>query len=544
MMARSSSNPPKKRHTLTDGDRQRIRKQYKEHLGQQSILIAWYLQQTGFKLDQSQISRILSSKYDYLDTLDTRKDKGRLEHKRSSRGDWPELEAALFEWQQRMQNKKAVITGEILKGQAVKLWDNLSQYQGLEPPKFSNGWLEGFKTRFKIKEYVQHGEASSAAVNDSNSIKSMQHVRDLAAQYGPENTYNMDETGLFWKLVPERTLATEAGSGGKKSKDRITLALTCNVDGSDKLEPWIIGRSKNPRCLKHIKNRRLLRIEYRYNKSKWMTGLIMQEYLQWLDNKMRAKGKKILLLLDNFSGHELGVQLVGGLEGLGNVQIAWLPANTTSHWQPLDQGIIASFKLQYRRLWVAYMLRQYEACKDPNKTVTLLKAIQWTRIAWNDIITQATIQKCFWKSTVLQKPIDEATISIVTAATIEDQTERIELQAQITALPGITDPLAINDFIEPINEIIEDRDEDIFTSVVEHYSADKEEEELEDDGEEEEPKVSINAVIQALETLKLWELQQDDGNTANLRLYDSIGSRMKYSQAQSKRQGTLDSFFK
>lgn len=191
------------------------------------------------------------------------------------------------------------------------------------------------------------------------------------------------------------------------------------------------------------------------------------------------------------------------------------------------------------------MLRQYESCKDPNKTVTLLKAIQWTRIAWNDIITQATIQKCFWKSTVIQKPINEVAISIVTAAAPEDQTERMELQAQITIVPGIIDPLAINDFIEPAIEIIEDQDEDIFTSVVKHYSADKEEEELEEEEEEEEkPKVSINAVIQALGTLKLWELQQDDGNTANLRLYDSIGSRVKYSQAQSKRQGTLDSFFK
>ena len=76
-----------------------------------------------------------------------------------------------------------------------------------------------------------------------------------------------------------------------------------------------------------------------------MTGLIMEEYLRWLDNKMRVEGRKVLLLLDNFSGHELSVQLVSGLEGLDNVRIEWLPANTTSHWQPLDQGIITGFKL-------------------------------------------------------------------------------------------------------------------------------------------------------------------------------------------------------
>ena len=65
---------------------------------------------------------------------------------------------------------------------------------------------------------------------------------------------------------------------------------------------------------------------------------------------MRVEGRKVLLFLDNFSGHELGVTLVGGKEGLANVRIEWLPPNTTSHWQPLDQGIIASFKLQYRQL--------------------------------------------------------------------------------------------------------------------------------------------------------------------------------------------------
>jgi hypothetical protein len=136
-------------------------------------------------------------------------------------------------------------------------------------------------------------------------------------------------------MSPNRTLATERGSGGKKSKDRITIILTVNASGSEKFEPWIISKSKNPRSFKNI-NMRLLGVQYRYNKTKWMTGVICQEYLLWLNNKMKAQNGKVLLFMDNFSGHELGVQLIGGLDALSNVKIRWLPLNTTLYWQPLD----------------------------------------------------------------------------------------------------------------------------------------------------------------------------------------------------------------
>ena len=49
------------------------------------------------------------------------------------------------------------------------------------------------------------------------------------------------------------------------------------------------------------------------------------------------------------------------------------------------------------------MLQQYEASKDLNKTVTLLKAIQWTRSSWEQGVTSLSIQKCFWKSIVIKK---------------------------------------------------------------------------------------------------------------------------------------------
>ncbi|TQS38554.1 hypothetical protein Golomagni_00936 [Golovinomyces magnicellulatus] len=117
----------------------RKRKRKREHPGHQSELIAWFKSRYDHTLNQSQVSKILSSSYDHLDSLDTKKDKCLLEVKRQSAGDWPDLEGALFDWQQRMQKNKAVITGDILKNQASKLWDGLPQFEDRPKPKFSNG---------------------------------------------------------------------------------------------------------------------------------------------------------------------------------------------------------------------------------------------------------------------------------------------------------------------------------------------------------------------------------------------------------------------
>ena len=43
------------------------------------------------------------------------------EKNKSSVGDWPDLEYALFEWQQRIEAKKAIIISDILKTKAKQL---------------------------------------------------------------------------------------------------------------------------------------------------------------------------------------------------------------------------------------------------------------------------------------------------------------------------------------------------------------------------------------------------------------------------------------
>lgn len=116
--------------------------------------------------------------------------------------------------------------------------------------------LDGFKKRFKIKEYVQHGDAASTDINNPEIIKQINDLGEIFATQAGHVIFNIDETGLFWKLILNRTLAIEARSRRKKSKDRVTLALTINKDGTERLEPWVIRKSKNPRCLKNI-NRKL-----------------------------------------------------------------------------------------------------------------------------------------------------------------------------------------------------------------------------------------------------------------------------------------------
>jgi hypothetical protein len=89
--------------------------------------------------------------------------------KRRFKGDYPDLEDALFHWQQQIQ-KKGVITGDILKAQAHRIWNSLLQYNKEDEPKWSNSWLDRFKRRYNIKEYKQHGEGASAEVNTLSAV--------------------------------------------------------------------------------------------------------------------------------------------------------------------------------------------------------------------------------------------------------------------------------------------------------------------------------------------------------------------------------------
>ena len=105
---------------------------------------------------------------------------------------------------------------------------------------------------------------------------------ELLSQYRPEDVYNADETGLFFRLTPNQTLSTKAVKGKKKDKNQITVLLCTNATGTDKLKPLVIGKSAKPRCFKNISKENLA-TKYEANKKAWMKSDIFEHWVKSLN---------------------------------------------------------------------------------------------------------------------------------------------------------------------------------------------------------------------------------------------------------------------
>ena len=71
------------------------------------------------------------------------------------------------------------------------------------------------------------------------------------------------------------------------------------------------------------------------------------------------------LIFNNASSHVVGSAKVGKSHGfstleLSNMTLVFLPLNVTSVMQPLDQGIIAPSKIQYKKKLLQWVLSHYD----------------------------------------------------------------------------------------------------------------------------------------------------------------------------------------
>ena len=66
--------------------------------------------------------------------------------------------------------------------------------------------------------------------------------------------------------------------------------------------------------------------------------------------------------------------------------------NTSAKLQPIDQGVIHSYKSHYRKIMLIKMLEAMD--NGPDFSVSLLDAVNFIHLAWQEV-SKETIANCF-----------------------------------------------------------------------------------------------------------------------------------------------------
>jgi len=164
----------------------------------------------------------------------------------------------------------------------------------------------------------------------------------------------------------------------------------CSTLG-EKLPPWIIGKSKNPRAFRG-QDMSKLKVKYTNSAKAWMTSPIFNQYLKEFDEYFKRKRCKIVFFLDNALVH-----IVDEATNLTNVELCYFPPNLTSVLQPLNVGIIRSLKALSRKFEVMSILDNINDSLHASNLVrklTILDVIKFIDKSWS-MVKVETIQKCF-----------------------------------------------------------------------------------------------------------------------------------------------------
>lgn len=318
-------------------------------------------------------------------------------HIRNRHGVCKELEVALLSWVNAQFSARRCINGGLIVTKAKRLQASMNE---LLPPEkhthlvFSSGWLQNFQKRCNLQSLKSHGESGDA--DNSAFDKALPFLTRTIKGFDSNDVFNADEFGHYYAMAPDRTISSERLPGRKKAKVRLSYLACCNASGTERLPLMCIGSAMKPRCF-NKKSGGELGFDYHANRKAWMTTALFFDWIMRFSSYITRSdpSRRVLLLLDNCSAHGTAESL----PAVNNVEIMFLPPNTTSKLQPLDAGIIAATKTRYRKWQYERALDCIDAAVNNIYKVDQLTAMKALRRIWKNI-PQSILHNC-WKHTGL-----------------------------------------------------------------------------------------------------------------------------------------------
>lgn len=228
-----------------------------------------------FHVSEASISKIKRNKAKIYAAVSGTCDE--IKRKTLHKAEYVDLEKQLYKWFLDQRERNCPISGPILKAKAKTLFEQI--YPDRTPNDFraSQGWFSKFKRRYGIRILKVCGEILSSDTSTITpfiyALRAKMHEMEILN----EQLYNADESGLFFRCLPDKgyVAACEKTAPGRKiRKERVTFMLCANAEGSHKLKPLVIGKAAKPRCFLNFKNP----LDYDYSANAWMTANIFKTW--------------------------------------------------------------------------------------------------------------------------------------------------------------------------------------------------------------------------------------------------------------------------
>ncbi|KAI5968311.1 hypothetical protein CANMA_002527 [Candida margitis] len=439
----------------------------------QSDLAVWAMHEYGSAKPPSQttISRILSSKNDIIAS---KEDDFKLVRRRKQTN--PLLRKILTEWITQATWENIPITTPIIQSTAHAIWTRLPKSEKSGNGVFNQKWCAHFMKKLNINITGNEADIKQNFGYKLNKVWMLDEKVELKTyldnlirqdDYSPQDIFVIDEFQLFYSLPLDQIFDVSSVDKGlqqshSSNEYSLTALLGCNIDGSEKLLPLIVGKydkfdvskssftnlqtvSCDNTSHHNLMNKitQMYNISYKANTNKWVTSSMFQNYILSLDHKIHSltPHRKILIILDDCSSHRLiNIQFQNiKLVYLKNENCHKNPYNTSYgsvkfDYLPMNFGIIEEFKILYRIQQYTEMIKLQRNKSLGNRTkqksmrnsaasplglnydmantspalevlaeqdyhIPMIKVIEWVTKAWSLVSPERIFQS--WKKTRL-----------------------------------------------------------------------------------------------------------------------------------------------